>query len=254
MASLYEISNDILRIFNEVESNEGEITDVQYDALVIKQEELKIKLEAYVKAIKSWEADEKALKEEKKRFNDRQKVFSNRIGRLKEAALEAVINFGEEGKNNKFIELPNFRIFTKKSKAIVVNEERVEILIRILKDFIIEIVKAGVLYSEEDVDLQGILNVINANAIAEFGENFELFTIADLTTLKLNVSTTATVYELFRQHKNALTEFGESNINCDITNATTLENWKTIIDINIENNISLPTIAKQEIRNNLQIK
>ena len=33
MASLYEISNDILRIFNDVEVAEGEITDEQYDAL-----------------------------------------------------------------------------------------------------------------------------------------------------------------------------------------------------------------------------
>ena len=40
MASLYEISNDILRIFNDVEVAEGEITDEQYDALQIKQEEL----------------------------------------------------------------------------------------------------------------------------------------------------------------------------------------------------------------------
>ena len=35
MASLYEISNDILRIFNDVEVAEGEITDEQYDALQI---------------------------------------------------------------------------------------------------------------------------------------------------------------------------------------------------------------------------
>lgn len=103
MASLYEISNDILRIFNDVEVAEGEITDEQYDALQIKQEELKEKLTNYVKAIKSWEVDEKALKDEKKRLNDRQTVFKNRIERLKKAMLEAVINFGETGKNNKFI-------------------------------------------------------------------------------------------------------------------------------------------------------
>lgn len=105
MASLYEISNDILRIFNDVEVAEGEITDEQYDALQIKQEELKEKLTNYFKAIKSWEVDEKALKDEKKRFNDRQTVFKNRIERLKKAMLEAVINFGETGK---IINLLNF--------------------------------------------------------------------------------------------------------------------------------------------------
>ena len=44
MASLYQISEDILRIFNDVETNDGEITDEQYDALCIKQDELKEKL------------------------------------------------------------------------------------------------------------------------------------------------------------------------------------------------------------------
>ena len=35
MASLYEISNDILRIFNDVEVAEGEIANEQDDALQI---------------------------------------------------------------------------------------------------------------------------------------------------------------------------------------------------------------------------
>ena len=62
--------------------------------------------DSYVKAIKSWEVDEKALKDEKKRFNDRQNVFKNRIERLKNADLEAVLTFGEHGKANMCIELP----------------------------------------------------------------------------------------------------------------------------------------------------
>ena len=35
MSSLYNISNDILRIFNEVEQAEGEITDEQYEKNLI---------------------------------------------------------------------------------------------------------------------------------------------------------------------------------------------------------------------------
>ena len=52
MSSLYNISNDILRIFNEVENNEGEITDEQYNELCIKQEELKEKLDRILKVLK----------------------------------------------------------------------------------------------------------------------------------------------------------------------------------------------------------
>lgn len=105
MASLYEISNDILRIFNEVEQAEGEITDEQYDELCIKQEELKEKLDSYVKAIKVWQVDEQALKDEKKRFNDRQNVYKNRIERLKKQCLKLLLILE---KQVKIISLLNF--------------------------------------------------------------------------------------------------------------------------------------------------
>lgn len=253
MSSLYSIQEDILRIFNDVESNEGEITDEQYDALCIKQDELKSKLESYVKAIKSWEVDEKALKDEKKRFNDRQNVYKNRIERLKKAALDAVLMFGEHGKTNMFIELPNFRIFTKESKAIEVDEQRINIFINAFESYVRELVDAGILYAGKDVDLQGILDVINANVIAEQGESFEPYTINDLIALKLNISQTASVYDLFKSGL-ALNLYGKEPIYTHIENATTKDDWKVIISSANIAKTSIPTIAKEVINQSLQIK
>ena len=81
--------------------------------------------------------------------------------------LEAVINFGETGKNNKFIELPNVRIFTKNTQSVEINEPRINILIYKFRDLIQELVQQGILYTGEDVDLVGILDSINAQCIAE---------------------------------------------------------------------------------------
>lgn len=253
MSSLYSIQEDILRIFNDIESNEGEITDEQYDALCIKQDELKSKLESYVKAIKSWEVDEKALKDEKKRFNDRQNVYKNRIERLKKAALDAVLMFGEHGKTNMFIELPNFRIFTKESKAIEVNEQRINIFINAFESYVRELVDAGILYTGKDVDLQGILDVINANVIAEQGEIFEPYTINDLIALKLNISQTASVYDLFKSGL-ALNLYGKEPIYTHIENATTKDDWKVIISSANIAKTSIPTMAKEVTNQSLQIK
>lgn len=253
MSSLYSIQEDILRIFNDVESNEGEITDEQYDVLCIKQDELKSKLESYIKAIKSWEVDEKALKDEKKRFNDRQNVYKNRIERLKKAALDAVLMFGEHGKTNMFIELPNFRIFTKESKAIEVNEQRINIFINAFESYVRELVDAGILYAGKDVDLQGILDVINANVIAEQGESFEPYTINDLIALKLNISQTASVYDLFKSGL-ALNLYGKEPIYTHIENATTKDDWKVIISSANIAKTSIPTMAKEVINQSLQIK
>lgn len=231
MASLYEISNDILRIFNDVEVAEGEITDEQYDALQIKQEELKEKLTNYVKAIKSWEVDEKALKDEKKRLNDRQTVFKNRIERLKKAMLEAVINFGETGKNNKFIEFPNVRIFTKNTQSVEINETRINILIYKFRDLIQELVQQGILYTGEDVDLVGILDSINAQCIAEFGEDFSPFNISDLKHIKINISYTDTIEELLKNNPDILQHLGKEVFRTEVINATSKDEMKRVINI-----------------------
>lgn len=243
MSSLYNISNDILRIFNEVEQAEGEITDEQYDELCIKQEELKEKLDSYVKAIKVWQVDEQALKDEKKRFNDRQNVYKNRIERLKKAMLEAVINFGETGKNNKFIELPNVRIFTKNTQSVEFNKPRINILINKFRDLIRELVQQGILYTGEDVDLIGILDSINAQCIAEYGEDFSPFSISDLEYLTINISYSNTIGELLRNNPDILNHIGKDMFNTEITNGTSKDEIKNVINVCSKLEQDQPTVA-----------
>lgn len=253
MSSLYEISEELKSIFNDIETNGGEYDDEQYKVLTIKKEELKYKLDAYVKAIKSWEVDEKALKDEKKRFNDRQNVFKNRIERLKKAALDAVINFGEQGKTNKFVELTNCRLFSKSTKLIEVDESRTNVLISILEKYIRELVNADILYSGKDVDLQGILDVINANARAEYGEDYPLYTVSDLVGLHITISQTASVYDLFKSGL-AFNMYGKEPIYTKMENATTKDNWKEAIETSNIGETPAPTIAKIVTNQSLQIK
>ena len=243
MSSLYNISNDILRIFNEVEQAEGEITNEQYDELCIKQEELKEKLDSYVKAIKVWQVDEQAFKDEKKRFNDRQNVYKNRIERLKKAMLEAVINFGETGKNNKFIELPNVRIFTKNTQSVEFNELRINILINKFRDLIRELVQQGILYTGEDVDLIGILDSINAQCIAEYGEDFSPFSISDLEYLTINISYSNTIGELLKNNPDILNHIGKDMFNTEITNGTSKDEIKNVINVCSKLEQDQPTVA-----------
>lgn len=253
MSSLYEISEELKSIFNDIETNGGEYDDEQYKVLTIKQEELKYKLDAYVKAIKSWEVDEKALKDEKKRFNDRQNVFKNRIERLKKAALDAVITFGEQGKTNKFVELTNCRLFSKSTKSVEVDEFRTNVLINILEKYIRELVNADILYSGKDVDLQGILDVINANARAEYGEDYTLYTVSDLVGLHITISQTASVYDLFKSGL-AFNMYGKEPIYTTMENATTKDNWKEVIETSNIGETPAPTIAKIVTNQSLQIK
>lgn len=254
MSSLYNISNDILAIFNEIENNDGEITDEQYDTLCIKQEELKTKLDAYVKAIKSWEIDEKALKEEKQKLNNRQNVYKNRVQRLKQAALQAVLNFGEHGKTNMFVELQSCRLFTRSSESVVMNEDRAKLLQDLVTNFVYEIESNGIACYGSDVDLEGILASINANGKAELGDDFIPFTIADLNQLKFTVSQTASIADLFKRG-NALHMIGNEFTYTNVEYSIDTNEAKTYIKSSKEHK-ELPevTIANVVVNQSLQIK
>ena len=164
--------------------------------------------------------------------------------------LDAVIAFGEQGKSNKFIELPNCRIFTKTSKSIEENKLRLDILSKEFYRLVCELVRNGVLYTGEDVDLQGILDVINANVIAEQGEDYEPFTIQDLIQCKLRVSIYVSIYDCFRSNEHLIRQIVNNPINSKIDTEIYKDDCKFVI----ENTDDKLTIAKQVINNNLQIK
>ena len=254
MASLYNISSEILSIFENVENNEGEITDEEYNSLVIKQEELKTKLDCYVKAVKEFNASAAFCKTEKKSIDDRKKIYENRVLRLKKAMLDAVNNFGELGKNNKFIELESCRLYTKASTAVNVDEDRVNLFMTHFEKFLREVVNGDVLYTGEDVDLQGILDVINTNIKAEQEYGFVPFTLNDLTTFKIGIKSTATIYELFRSHKDAILEYAHNPFTSEISNETAKEDWKTIITVADEQGTAKPTMAELVKNESLIIK
>lgn len=247
MASLYQISDEILSIFNTIEQNDGEITEEQEKFLTIKEEELSDKLNDYVKALQVWKSDIDTCKCEEKRIKEVRGKYDNRIKRLKENMLSAVKMFGKEGKTNKFIELPTCRLYTKISKSVEVDEDRIDILISELTRYIHELVHQGVLYTGEDVDIEGLVCAINANCIAEHGETFKPFTIDDLLHIRLDICTTGTIYDYFRKGENVLK--GITKFPTLITNSTSKDNFKFAIETN--QNISVAKIVENE---SIQIK
>nr|DAQ37988.1 MAG TPA: resistance protein [Crassvirales sp.] len=247
MASLYEINNRLVNIFNEIESNEGEVNDELYDALVITKEELYNKLDSYVKAIKSWSADADAIKTEKSKLNARQNVYKNRVERLKKAICIAVNNFGTVGKTNKYIELVNYKISTRNTISANVDVERISDLCKALTEFLHELNSNGCLYVGEDFDINGVLNAINNAIIAEKGAEYEPFTIDDFEYITINVDTTIPIKDVFTNNSNLATLIADGKVNiepCDDKN-----HYKDVIatencgDLTVANLVNNQTIT-----------
>lgn len=255
MASIYNIQNELQELFNIIEESGGEITEEQIALLDIKQEELNVKLDNYVKAIKSWESDAKACKEEESRIAAVRKKYENRVKRLKDVMLIAVKQFGEEGKTgNKFKELPTIRIFTKSTSSVNVDEDRINIFISAFERYIHEICASGCLYTGEDIDLVGILDSINANCKAEQGDEFKLFTLADITNMKLEITHSMTISDYFRNGGTCLKAYSENRISSVIRNNTPKEDWKNAIQNGEQFDLSIPSVATIESKDSLQMK
>ena len=93
MSSLYNISESLKTVFNELEENGGELTPELEEALSINEQNLYDKLEDYVKVVKQFEADIESIKCESSRLKDRKDVLNNRISRLKDNMLEVYDDF-----------------------------------------------------------------------------------------------------------------------------------------------------------------
>ena len=212
MQSLYQISDELLSIFNEIESNDGEVNEEQLQALEIAQENLQEKLSSYKKAIRCWEADIDACKQEEKRIKAARQVKENRIDKLKDRMLGAVLQFGYEGKANKkgktnhFYELPDGRIFTKTTESIELNKNRINILINLL----IEICKEGITsFPYDDGEFyEFILNNINEK-LHTFYEGQEDFTLIDLKSAVFTYSVDIHVKNLILFYSRFIKEYDD---------------------------------------------
>jgi len=92
--SLYNITVDYNELMNQIEENEGVLTDEQITALEISEKDIQQKSIAYLEVIKTKEAVNGLIDDEIKRLQAMKKVNSNILSRLKDNLLNAVKVFG----------------------------------------------------------------------------------------------------------------------------------------------------------------
>ena len=113
--SLYNITVNYNELMNEIEENDGVLTEDQITALEITEKELQSKSIAYLSVIKGKDAINNQIDEEIKRLTAMKKTNNNITARLKDNLLNAVKMFGDfEVGLNKFS--------TRKSQSIVVED------------------------------------------------------------------------------------------------------------------------------------
>lgn len=207
MPSLFEITSDLRLILNELEENGGEITEEIATALDITENNFKEKIENYCQVITMYNSEVECCKEEKDRVNTIQKVKKNIIERLKLKLFDAVKEFGYVGKSgNKVIELPTRKLYTKAVDSVEENESRKGKFSYYFLSYLKELSKEGILELGENIDINGLLDSINAIAKADYEmpdelgntpvEEFIPYTLADLQSVNFVINSSVSFYNM----------------------------------------------------------
>lgn len=248
MSSLYKISEKLQEIFEELEEQGGEFTEEQLKELEITEEELKEKVDNYVKVIKEFKNSAEFCKKEKDNIYQRQKMFTNRVDRLKSLLLTAVQQFGKENKNNKFIETESCRISTRNTKSIELDELRLNNLARYVRLAVCELLTEKKL-GEEEITCEEILDLVNTMYKNENYDPNNLYTLNDLYNTPFELTFVGNIEDLLDNHRNAAYDFAISyKDNCKLE-IVDKPDYKTAL----ENNLKI-SVAKLITKQSLIIK
>lgn len=247
--NIYKIQENINRIFIEIEENAGEITEEQLEQLNINQENLKQKLSDYNKAIQVYKNYNEGISNEIKRLQELKKTRTNRIEVLRNTMKNAVINFGTDGKSgNKIIELEDCKLFTKSTESVIENKERLDILRYEFIDYCRELYKNDLLITGDDIDVQGLIDSINAKCIAERGEDFIPFTIYDFTCANIIFKFTVSLKNLIESNNYLLQAYYGLDYSTGVDMDIDKNAVKYIVkDQNTNNNITISNIEKNKV-------
>jgi len=128
--SYFNVKEAYYALFSELEDNMGELTD----DLETRIKELDIKLEDKMHSIffikKEKENDILMLKDEVTRLTGKIKSITNVISKVKEIGLDAVLEFGANGKSgNKTLKYPDLSIWTVNRESLVVPENLSDVMV-----------------------------------------------------------------------------------------------------------------------------
>lgn len=127
MANIYQISQELLSIFDELEENGGELTPELEEQLNITQEEFRDKIKSYSNVVKMLENDIIDIKAEKARLSDLQKSKENSIERLKKIMADAIELFGDTTKfGSKFVDYGTGKVSMRLTQAVEVEEDSID--------------------------------------------------------------------------------------------------------------------------------
>ena len=247
--NIFNIKQELLDIFNEIEENEGELTPELEEQLNITQEEFKNKIKSYSDIVKMLENDIIDIKAEKARLNDLQKSKEKTIERLKKIMIDAIELFGDTTKfGGKFVDYGTGKVSIRNTQTIEVEED-------VTNRFVNRALTCLRWYKQNNqldtIDASDILEYCNSKSPYEENEDITILSEEDIAQIKADINLDIPVKDLFTTEKGmklakALAEYAIFDCKAKVS--------KTDIKANAKENHTMPVFAKLVNNQTLTIK
>lgn len=203
MSNIFNIKQELLAIFDELEENDGEITPELEEQLNITQEEFRDKIKSYSNVVKMLENDIIDIKAEKARLNDLQKSKENTIERLKKIMIDAVELFGDTTKSgSKYIDYGTGKVSIRNTQIVEVDEDSTN---RFINRYIIGLERYNMMnqLDMKIISADELIDYVNSQSPEEERNNTEIikFTSKDLETLNAIINIDISLDELINSEK-----------------------------------------------------
>lgn len=246
MANIYQIEQNLLSIFDELEENGGELTSELENKLTITKEEFKDKVEDYTNVIKTLDCDMAAIKVERARLKslyDRKEKVSNK---LKEIIINAINEFGDTKKTGvKYLDYGTGEVSIRKTQVVEVNEP----LMKYVGDYLGRMVT----FNKECNQLGVIDHIEKSEIITDVAQNTDMAVGGDdLDHINVDLSLTIPLKDLATgEGYPALCEIVKYSDEYKLSTSVS----KTAIKIELkENGSCMPNLAKLSTNESLTIK
>ena len=227
--NIFQISQELLDIFQELENNGGELTEELENQLAITQADFQTKVKSYTDVIKYTDGEIERLKKLKESKN-------KAIARLEKVIIWAVNNFGESTKSGgKFVNFGTGKVSVRNTEKVEVKSDITDAVVNNLFKYLNALTYTKELSQMNDVDCKDCIEMFkNADNPVTITED-ELYNIQASLSFDVNLRDL-----LYGEGFDFVKKFLQFTKNYKAKSNVSKSSLKTILK---ENNVDLHNIA-----------
>ena len=188
MSNIWQIQQELLDIFDELEENGGELTPELEEKLAVTQEDFKNKVKSYGEVIKRLKGEIDTIDKETARLKELKDAKNRVIERLSKVIAQAIIKFGDETKSGgKFLDYGTGKISVRNTTKVDVDTDRTDAIAKSVFNYFNALAYTRELSQVSELDEKEVREAIkNSDGGMEFSSD-ELYNIPATLTFDVNL-------------------------------------------------------------------